>query len=401
VSAGHALRAWLREQRTDSASPAGEAGIVDVPNGAGRRELRTIFWHLRLAYRDLVHVPDEAVGWLGPATQAARELARGWRPDVVLASGPPFTAFVVARRLAAEFGTRWVADLRDLWFGNPYSHASRWRHQLVDAWLERRILSTASGLVTVSEPLARELRSRYARIPVEVVLNGIDSDTREDGITATAVAAPRPRPDATLRLVYTGNLHLRRDLGPLVDALRLIGGDARAVSVEIVGNRDESLAKHYQSLATTAGVGDSFHWMPPIPHAQSLEIQRAADALLLVLSNEASEEGIYTGKLFEYLAARRPILVVGLPTGVAAKLVQERQVGAVAATPEAIARVLREWVRRLRTEGSLPNVQARNIEDFSRAAQTRVLERLLERVAGAAESAPAIGHARPLGAQAS
>jgi glycosyltransferase involved in cell wall biosynthesis len=403
LSAGHALRAQLREQRTDPARPADEAGGRVAAGSGGRRQGRTIFWHLRRAYRDIVHIPDEAVGWLAPATLAASELARGWRPDVVLASGPPFTAFVVARRLAAQFGTRWVADLRDLWFGNPYTQFSGWRHQLVDEWLERRVLGTASGMVTVSEPLARDLRSRYPRIPVEVVLNGFDTDAETEMPTRPAVTAStnRPRPDATLRLVYTGNLHPRRDLGPLVDALGLMGEDARAVSVEVIGNRDESLAKHYQALANEAGVGSAFHWMPPIPHAQSLEVQRAADALLLVLSNEASEEGIFTGKLFEYLAARRPILVIGLPTGVAAKLVQERDVGAVAASPEAIAIVLREWVQRLRTEGSLPDVRARNIEDFSRAAQTRVLERLLQRVAGAtADPAPAIAHARPLEAQA-
>lgn len=388
LSLGNRVRARLHGIRTRA---RGEEGSPSAP-GSGApvvaesfAERRTLFWHLRTAYKDLLHIPDFAMGWLGPATRAAAEVCRDWRPDVVLASGLPVTAFLVARRVAAMTGAPWVADLRDMWFGNPYSQFSPWRQRLVDSRLERRVLGTAGGMVTVSGPLAEELRRRYPGTPADVVLNGYDAED----IERAAPTAPRPaRGDEPLQLVYTGNLYPGRDLRPLIEALHLLGEEARSVRVEIIGNSDDAVRQHYQPLADARGVGHCFHWLPAVPHLESVRVQRSADALLLVMNTDPSEAGIYTGKIFEYIGARRPILLVGLATGVAAALVRERELGAVTTTAEEVAAALREWIRQKRARGSLPDTSAA-AEDLSREAQTRVLERMLRQVAGSRVDDPA------------
>jgi glycosyltransferase involved in cell wall biosynthesis len=249
-----------------------------------------------------------------------------------------------------------------------------WRRP-VDRAIEHRVLRSAAALVTVSEPLAEELRRTY-RAPVTVVLNGYDA---EHGVDEPADR----RRELPLRIVYTGNLFIGRDLSPLLHALVLLGDDRRDVRVEIVGNRDLSLRAHYSAVAGDLGVGDALHWLPAVPHRESVRLQRTADVLLLLTANDPVERGAYTGKIFEYVGARRPILLIGLQEGVAADLVRSNDIGAPAIEPQDIAAHLRRWIDEKRRNGGPDDVSASMAGQFTREAQTRIVERVLEGVLGA------------------
>ena len=111
-------------------------------------------------------------GWFPFAYLAARRLLNKWKPDVIYASGLPFTAFLIAHWLSVQNQIPWVAELRDLWADNPTY--PEWRRDIEGHW-ERSILGSASGLVTVSDPLAASLREKYD-MPVIVSFNGFDLD---------------------------------------------------------------------------------------------------------------------------------------------------------------------------------------------------------------------------------
>src|SRR5262249_32789342 len=138
------------------------------------------------------------------------------QPDFIFASAPPFTALLVAKRLSDEFRIPWVAELRDLWTQNPYYAHPRWR-RLVDQVIERRVLTSAHSLVTVTPLWARHLKSRYPHKPVETILNGY---AEEDYRNLS------PRTDQTSRVVsilYTGNIYRGyRDPSMLFSAIRLL-----------------------------------------------------------------------------------------------------------------------------------------------------------------------------------
>jgi hypothetical protein len=108
-------------------------------------------------------------------------------------------------------------------------------------------------------------------------------------------------------------------------------------------------------------------------------MQQSADVLFLLIHNTAYDSGIYTGKLLEYIGARRPILIVGTNSGVAADLVRERKLGVAEETPEAIAARLREWLNEKRQTGVVLGPREASIKDFSRETQTRVFGDILER----------------------
>jgi glycosyltransferase involved in cell wall biosynthesis len=68
-----------------------------------------------------------------------------------------------------------------------------------------------------------------------------------------------------------------------------------------------------------------------VPRRESLRLQRDSDALLLLIPEAGGRgRGVLSGKVFEYLAAERPILAAVPPDGAAAELIEETGAGVVA-----------------------------------------------------------------------
>ncbi|MCH7540850.1 MAG: hypothetical protein IH999_10725 [Proteobacteria bacterium] len=79
---------------------------------------------------------DHNAGWLPFALRTARKTTKRWRPEVIFASGPPFTTLLVGRLLARRIGTPWVVEFRDRWSDDPYYPPLGWRLML-DRYAER------------------------------------------------------------------------------------------------------------------------------------------------------------------------------------------------------------------------------------------------------------------------
>jgi glycosyltransferase involved in cell wall biosynthesis len=317
---------------------------------------------LGAAYRTLLNFPDGEVGWLPYAVRAGRRLLGQWRPDFIYATGGPFTTLVAARRLARAHGLPWLAELRDLWTERHHYPHPGWRRRL-ERRLEASVLASARGLVTVSEPLAERL-ARFGR-PVEVAMNGYDE--RDEPLAA------RPPFDG-LRLVYTGMIYPGyQDPAPLFRALALLRGRA-AVRVEFYGRTPPEALRR---AAREHGVEDQVQAAPPVAHREALALQRGADACLLLLWTDPAERGVYTGKLFEYFGARRPVLAVGPGDDVAGRLVRERGAGLVSAQPEAIAEWLRARLEEKRRTGAVADLPEASRSGLARSAQFERLDRFI------------------------
>ena len=319
--------------------------------------------------RTFVYFPDANIGWLPYAARDASARLREWRPELILASSPPPTGLLVAWQLAKSWGVPWVADLRDLWVDHQYYAQPRWR-KAVEEWLERRTLSSAAGFVTVSEPLAEVLKRKYDK-PTAVVLNGFDpSDYPQQGNA--------PAGDGFVTILYTGVIYPgRQDPSPLFDALQRLGDLASEVKILFYG----SYLGIVRELAAQYGVEHLVEVNPPVPYRESLRMQSEADALLLLLWNDQAERGVYTGKLFEYVGARRPILAVGVGGDVAAEFILSREAGTVLSYPEQIAAQLRQLIEQKRA-GGIPPTPARAAAGVTREEQVLALEGFLSELLG-------------------
>lgn len=273
--------------------PAFAAEGPDPDRGSASRRLA---YPLEVA-ASLVEVRTD---WVARAVDAAREVILGSRPDAILASCPSFPTISAAARLSREFDIPWVADLRD-----PFSAALR-RERLARTAMVlgrlplRRDLRAADRIVTVSEGIAQR-EQRALRRPVRSVPSGWDP------VDWTGVPA-MPLSGTTPWLVLTGALLPGAlDPGMLVEGLRrAIVTDGRRPTLHYFG-RDGDLLRYAAARADFTG--------PIVDHgfvaaADLRSHLLAADAIVL-LTNLRGMTGIPSGRLYEAIAAQRPVLVVG------------------------------------------------------------------------------------------
>jgi glycosyltransferase involved in cell wall biosynthesis len=366
-----ALQRRLGSPGSASARPPPAAASAESGNAASRPSLRRRLGRL---YVHLVNQPDSRIGWLPWAYDGARRLCRTWRPDLIFASGPPFTALLAGRALSARLRLPWVAELRDRWADDPYEELPGWRG-FVDQSLERFVLRTASGLVTVTEPWAEFYRRKYDK-PVATIYNGYDP------LDFPPPDAADPRTASSHLLIgYTGGIYPgRRDPSPLFAALRLLGAAGHRVRVVFCGTDP----RHVLPLAENAGVAPLIEVRDGIPYRQSLEFQRQSEVLLLMQWNDPREQGNCPGKFFEYLASLRPVLLLGLEDGVPATILRQRSAGYCLNDPAAIAAQLGHWLREKEEFGRVPPLPPAAREGLSRTIQYEKLESFLLAILGRA-----------------
>ncbi len=131
------------------------------------------------------------------------------------------------------------------------------------------------------------------------------------------------------RLTHAGSFFGKRDPKPFLQALADSG--LEDVVVRFVGDFRPGDREFMEKL----GLGDRVELIEYVPRRQSLALQRDSDALLLLIPDaEGRGRGVLSGKVFEYLAAERPILAAVPPDGAAAKLIRDTGAGVVAAADD-------------------------------------------------------------------
>lgn len=338
-------------------------GLSERPTS---RKNKLIAWGRR-KYQTLAHYPDGQIGWYPYALSGGRKLLQDWKPDIIFASAMPYTSLLVANRLSKEFQIPWVAEFRDLWVDNHYREYGPLRN-FIDTKIEKSTLQSASGLVTVSEPAAEILRSKYTQ-PCVVIPNGFDPDDYDSNA--------KPSDEASLKIVYTGSLYRgKRDPSNLFKAIDLLGKDRGNVDVHFYGPNLGLVG----DLAKKYGCEANVQVHDPIPYLESLRVQQQADILLLLLWDNPEEKGVFTGKVFEYLGARRPILIIGPEDNVASQTIIERKAGIVATDPEAIAEHLKIWIENKKKGIPIESPPEEATKGFTREEQGRMLAEFLESI---------------------
>ena len=316
-------------------------------------------------------VPDLAlVGWLPFALPAALALAREERPDVVWTTGPPPSTNLIGLALQRRLGLPWVADIRDGWrFERNHGDFPLGAQRALDAWLDRTLTAAADRVTAVTQPIAADARDRLGAAHATAISNGFDLEELD------TLAGPPPEglisPDRH-SLLYTGRLrYVKRSPAALLAGLRALKADnpqlAARIEVLFAGplEDDERAQIEAPDLAGMTRVLGS------LDRETTMRLQRAADTLLLITTGNPSETG---QKLFEYLAADRPVFVVGDRTE-AARIVTAARAGSAAPMedPQAIARALADLV-----EGRVEVAPGGVAERFHYAALAEELEGELE-----------------------
>jgi glycosyltransferase involved in cell wall biosynthesis len=292
----------------------------------------------------LIEFPDEHIGWVAVALSALR----GQQFDVVLASAPPHSDFLLGAAIAQRCGAKLVLDYRDPWLeqlspdgsygGDAIAHSQfkRSLHKTV----EDRLLSRADLVLGVTPKICTWLTQRTSK-PVVFLPNSLDT-------VPPAVALPRARP---LRLVYAGSLAYERSLEPILAAMAAMRPSwQEPLQLVYAGPHGADLL----AMAARLGVADLVDNRGAQPQSACLALYRGAVAGIVSVS--ARTDYSYPGKLFEVLAEGCPVYLCGPSDCEAAKLVQSLQAGVVddGSDPVASQRILKGLLEAER--GALPDL---------------------------------------------
>ncbi|HEY5160002.1 MAG TPA: glycosyltransferase family 4 protein [Gaiellaceae bacterium] len=337
----------------------------------GVKGVRRLWRRALLTPRRLL-VPDENVSWLANALPAARRIVRREGIDVVITTSPPTSVHMIGAHLRRHSEVRWIADLRDSVVAKSDRHYERALVRLkekANRRLARTIARRADAIVCVTPTIAEQMTALGARGEMRVIPNGADFDD---------FASIEYEPGERFRITHTGNFFGKRDPRPFLSALAKIDAPITARFIGEFRTADRLWAE-------SLGLGERLELIRFQPHAQAIASQRNSEALLLLIPYSAGRgSDVTSGKIYEYLAARRPILAAVPPRGAAAELVREAGAGLVAAPndSEAILSALNElverWQQRKLADVELPPELASSID---RKERMREMAELIERVA--------------------
>ncbi len=262
-------------------------------------------------------VPDNKIGWRRHALRAARAAHERNPFDLIFATAPPFTGFLIARDARKQLGLPLVLDYRDPWLENPLHSYPTPLHRFLHHRMEMSVLRYAHHIVTINRRM-KELTLGSSRLlshnDVTILPQGFDPADFEGSV----VSADPTR----MHIVYTGTFYIDRRPDSFLEALsRFFERTPRArgqVMVSFAGTPREEDRRKIAAMK----LDDCVHMLGYLPHSDCVRLTRSADVLWLTIGSSRGMDVASTGKLYEYLAARKPILA-SVPEGEARRTLEK------------------------------------------------------------------------------
>ncbi len=280
-------------------------------------------WRLRKIFSRWLLLGDDLAGWYTDPVLKGTKLIKTMDIQALYTTSAPIASHAIGKALKQFSGLPWIADFRDPWIGNfSQDFATRW-HEQAARRREKEIVKQADRVLVVSEPMRQAFLNRYPSLsPARFITlpNGFDPD---DFRNLTLLPQRSPR----FTIVYSGSFYGQQQTPRyFLEGLK-IGLDEKLLDpqqilVRFIGNTGKLLKDEVDRLA----LQDVVEIIGYLPHRQSLAYLISADLLLLIIGSGPGSQAVTTGKIYEYLASRRPILALASP-GAATEIIREAQAG--------------------------------------------------------------------------
>jgi glycosyltransferase involved in cell wall biosynthesis len=348
-----------------------EERITDVFVEEQRANVRARFG---IWIRGNFFIPDARRFWIRPAVQHLSQYLREQPVDAIMTNGPPHTAHMIGYKLKKQFSIPWLADYQD-----PWTESDSYRRltltpfaRAIHEAMQRRVFRHADKITICSESWKRDLEALGAH-DVGVVVWGYDEDdvhgnTRRRSPKFTISHFGRIGPDRNVAVFWK----------VLSDLVKDHPNFANDLEIELAGFIAEAVRDDITAFGLREKVKISGH----INRSEALARMHQAQVLLLIINDEPNAQGRLPGKLFEYLASKRPILVLGPDGSDAASILQELNAGYSCGHRDYDSTrtiLLQLYERHLK--GDLPD-NATSIERYSNRNTTRSLALFLDSMTG-------------------
>ncbi len=282
--------------------------------------LRKIINRLKYMPKNVL-IPDRFMVWGMSAYKKASQLIAENKGNIIYATSPPHTPFLVGYYLSIKHRLPLVLDFRDAWIGNPYFDGKLGIKKIINSYLEKKIVAQASLIICATDTHAEELKNKYAANNKTILLpNGFDP---EDYFDIPEIMSAENK----CHLVYSGGFAGVRTSKFFCKALenldQTIASKLRITVIGFVGEKDQKF------LLTAKNKGIDIRWGKPLPHREVLGNIKSADACLVFIYPEEHASHAIPGKVYEYIALRKPIVVVAPSDGELARLVASYNLGYV------------------------------------------------------------------------
>lgn len=269
--------------------------------------------------RGNVFIPDARKFWVKPSVKFLSEYLKKNPVDAIVSTGPPHSMHLIALGLKKKFNIPWLADFRDPWTNIDFydklmlTKFSDAKHKK----LELDVLKNADKIVIVSWNWAKDFQKIFNR-EVEVITNGFDEEDfpkekipLDEKFSVSHIGAMNKDRNPhqfwkALSELLKENISLRNNL-----QIRLIGKN----DIAVIQSIEDNGLKNFTDIISY------------LPHNEVLKQICSSQILLLPLNDTLNTLGIIPGKLFEYLAAKRPIFAIGNENGDSAKIIRDASAG--------------------------------------------------------------------------
>ncbi|MCZ7554905.1 MAG: glycosyltransferase family 4 protein [Bacteroidia bacterium] len=263
-------------------------------------------------------VPDNKIGWKRKAVAEGLRIIERDGIDVIFATAPPYTDFLIGEELRKRTGLPLVVDYRDAWVDNPLHFYATPLHRALHMRLEQRVLRAAAAIITINRPIKEQMVRRYDLVShndIRIIPHGYDQDD------FTGLERTR-KTDGKLRILHAGTFYYNRSPETLFRALALLGErhpETRGtVELHLVGSAREVDA----AMVRRMGLEKQVITRGYLAHRDTVQELVNADVLWLLIGRGKGEGMMSTGKLFEYLGAMKPILAT-IPEGAARQVLEK------------------------------------------------------------------------------
>ena len=327
--------------------------------------LGRFFQYVRANY----FIPDARKFWIKPSVKFLSNYLKNNEIDVVITTGPPHSMHIIGLVLRDKFKIKWISDFRDPWTEIDYfqqlpltKKANKKHHQL-----EQEVLEKSDMVIVVGETMKKKFLKHNHNI--EVLTNGFDS--YENSLTIEL--------DSNFSITHVGSMNTDRNPTILWEVLYEISSEnidfKNNLRIKFIGKIDDTVIQDIQVFNPKNIVR-----IPYLDHKEVRKYQASSQVLLLSINQVPNAKGIITGKIFEYLQAKRPILGIGPEDGDAAAILKKTNAGNIVGFNNKIE--LKAAVLKLYKDFKEEKlfVKSINVEQFHRKNITRQLAQVIKKV---------------------
>ncbi|MFX1521553.1 MAG: glycosyltransferase family 4 protein [Promethearchaeota archaeon] len=324
------------------------------------------------------YIPDENIGWLPCAAHQGKKIIKKEKIDIVYATAPIFTSFLIGFLLKKKTGKPLVVDYRDPWTQNVFAKYPSKFHRKIEDKMETLVLTAADYIIVTAEPMKHKLVEKYpfTKGKIDTITNGFDP---EDFKNLTV-----KKDEEKFVIAYTGSLYGQRTGEKFFMALKELIEENPELETKIQVLFAGLPSKQAVFLIEKFGLKNVVNLLGYKSHKESLTLMAKADVLLLIMSlDEVHDAKIGTltipGKVFEYLGAKRPILAI-VPPGPAADIIRLTKTGVIVPPQDtgvivqAIFKLFQAW-----KSGTLKVLES-DISEYDRRVLTQKLVKVFQQV---------------------